>query len=65
MLEIIISLLLALGINLNDTAVEVIDEKSGIVYGVGNSGVVHNSEIDPPRYILVMDDRGNYYLIQK
>ncbi len=57
MIDLIIGLLIALGVNLNETAVEVVDERTGISYGVGSNATVNNSEIDPPRYILVMDDR--------
>ena len=64
-LEIIISLLLAFGINLDETQVEVLDDKTGISYGVGSNTTVINSEVDPIRFTLMMDDRGNYYLVQK
>ena len=71
MLEIIIALLLALGVNTSDpeSGVLVIDQQTGIVFGVGNTSGGGNSTSNPgsntPVYILVQDGNGEYYLIRK
>jgi hypothetical protein len=66
MLEIIISLLMAIGININENPIEVMDERTGIVYGVGsNSGAGVRTDIEPKKYVLVLGENGEYYLIQK
>lgn len=65
MLEIIIALLLAFGLNLDKEGATVIDERTGEVFGVGNNVTIGNSEINPPTYILCQDDNGGYYLVQK
>ena len=68
MLEIIIALLLALGINTSEGGAIVIDQQTGIVFGVGSTVVVGNSTSNPgstPVYILVQDGEGEYHLIRK
>ncbi len=65
MIEIIIALLLAMGLNLDKEAVNVVNERTGEVYGVGNNVTVINSEIEPSTYILCQDEDGKYYLIPK
>ena len=68
MLEIIVALLLALGINTSESGVVVIDQQTGIVFGVGST--VGNTQSgtntnNTPVYILVQDGNGEYYLIRK
>ncbi len=68
MLEIIIALLLALGINTSESGVLVIDQQTGIVFGVGTTTGFGNSTSNPsstPVYILVQDGEGEYHLIRK
>ncbi len=66
MIEIIIALLLNLGINLDKESINVIDERTGLVFGVGNNSTGGtNSEIEPSTYILCQDEDGKYYLIPK
>ena len=68
MLEIIIALLLALGINTSESGVLVIDQQTGIVFGVGTTAAGGNSTSNPgstPVYILVQDGEGEYHLIRK
>ena len=63
MIEIIIALLIALGINLDREQVTVIDRNTGISFGVGTGAGSANSEIDQPQvYILFQDENGEYYL---
>lgn len=68
MLEIIIALLLALGVNTSEDVAIVIDQQTGIVFGVGTSTGFGNSTTNPnstPVYILVQDGEGEYHLIRK
>ena len=68
MLEIIIALLLALGINTSEGGAIVIDQQTGIVFGVGTTAGNGNSTSNPnstPVYILVQDEEGEYHLIRK
>ncbi|MBP6513205.1 MAG: hypothetical protein KA347_11080 [Bacteroidia bacterium] len=71
MLEIIIALLLALGINTSDSesGAIVIDQQTGIVFGVGNTSVGSNSTSttgsNTPVYMLVQDDNGEYRLVRR
>lgn len=70
MLDIIIALLLALGINTSDPEIGaiVIDQQTGIVFGIGStagniqSGTNTN---DTPVYYLVQDAEGEYHLIRR
>jgi hypothetical protein len=70
MLDIIIALLLALGINTSDpeSGVVVIDQQTGIVFGVGSTvgntqaGTNNNST---PVYILIQDANGEYHLVRR
>lgn len=63
MIEIIIALLLALGINLDREQITVVDQTTGISFGVGTGTGSSNAEIDNPKvFILLQDDAGNYYL---
>ena len=68
MLEIIVALLLALGINTSESGVVVIDQQTGIVFGVGST--VGNTQSgtntnDTPVYILIQDANGEYYLVRR
>lgn len=71
MLDLIITLLLALGINTSDLdgGVLVIDQQTGIVFGVGNTAAGGNSNSNPvsstPVYILIQDAEGEYRLIRR
>ncbi len=68
MLEIIIGLLLNLGISLGDgTNVNVIDQETGICYGVGSTIIITQGVTPPPppTYILMKDAEGNYYLVRR
>ncbi|MFN0189095.1 MAG: hypothetical protein ACKVQV_10380 [Bacteroidia bacterium] len=71
MLDIIIALLLALGINTSDpeSGIVVIDQQTGVVFGVGNTSVSGNSintgSNSTPVYILIQDANGEYHLIRK
>jgi hypothetical protein len=68
MLEIIIALLLALGVNTSEDGAIVIDQQTGIVFGVGTTTGFGNSTTNPnstPVYILVQDGEGEYHLIRK
>jgi len=73
MYELILSLLLALGINLNPKgatkSIIVIDQSTGISYGVGTSNGVGNSvttsSTNTEVYYLVKDANGRYQLIKK
>ena len=68
MLDLIIALLFALGVNTTESGVVVIDQQTGIVFGVGTtvgytqSGTSTNST---PVYILIQDANGEYHLIRK
>lgn len=63
MLEIIVALLIALGVNLDSESITVIDQSTGISFGVGSGTNTSNSEIKEPQvYILVQDANGEYYL---
>ncbi|MBP7168631.1 MAG: hypothetical protein KBB64_13300 [Bacteroidia bacterium] len=63
MIEIIIALLLALGINLDREQITVVDQTTGISFGVGTGSGSSNAEIDNPKvFILLQDDSGKYYL---
>ena len=70
MLDLIITLLLALGINISDpdNGVIVIDQQTGIVFGVGTTVGNGNSTSNPsetPVYMLVQDDNGEYRLVRR
>ncbi len=67
MLEIIITLLLALGIELNDgTNINVVDQQTGISYGVGTTvGNGQGINTTPTTYVLMRDANGEYYLVQR
>ncbi len=66
MIEIIITLLLTFGINLDQDAITVVDERTGIVYGVGNSTSGGGRiDSDSKTFILCQDEDGKYYLIPK
>ena len=67
MLEIIITLLLALGIELNDESnVNVVDQQTGISYGVGTTlGNGQGISAPPTTYVLMRDANGEYYLVQR
>lgn len=69
MLELIISLLIGLGIELNDgTNINVIDQQTGISYGVGTTVVIgQSSTTNPPTatYSLEQDENGKYYLVRR
>lgn len=70
MLDIIIALLLALGINTSnpESGVVVIDQQTGIVFGVGSTSGFGNSSSNPnstPVYYLIQDAAGEYHLIRK
>lgn len=70
MLDLIIALLLALGINTSDpeSGVIVIDQQTGIVFGVGTTIGNGNSTAgnDPtPVYYLIQDAEGEYHLVRK
>ena len=66
MLEIIIALLLALGVNINQEAITVIDDRTGEVYGVGNNiNTGGKIEGDTKTYGLYQDEDGKYYLVPK
>lgn len=63
MIEIIIALLISLGINLDREQITVVDQSTGICFGVGTGTGSSNSEIDQPQiYILLQDESGKYYL---
>jgi hypothetical protein len=63
MIEIIIALLIALGINLDREQISVVDQSTGIIFGVGSGTGSANSEIDQPQvYVLFQDENGEYHL---
>ena len=65
MLEIIIALLISLGVNLDTENITVIDQSTGISFGVGTQVTSGGRPIDsgePQVYILLQDDSGKYYL---
>lgn len=65
MIDIIIALILALGINIDKEYVNVVEDRTGMVFGVGTNSTVNNSEIDPKTFVLYQDEAGNYYLLEK
>lgn len=68
MLDIIIALLIALGVNLDTENITVIDQSTGVSFGVGSStstSLRPNDSEEPIVYILFQDDEGNYYLEQR
>ncbi len=68
MLDLIIALLFALGVNTTESGVVVIDQQSGIVFGVGSTVGNGNSTTNPndtPVYILIQDAEGEYHLIRR
>lgn len=71
MLELIISLLLSLGINLgDDQSITVIDQQTGVSYGVGNTSVIQQgmNDDDPTPtivYYLICDESGEYHLVRR
>lgn len=70
MLDLIIALLLALGINTSDpeSGVVVIDQQTGIVFGVGTTigNTQSGTNTNPtPIYYLIQDANGEYHLVQK
>lgn len=65
MLEIIIALLISLGINLDSESITVIDQSTGVSFGVGSSvgsSQRPNDSEEPVVYILFQDENGKYYL---
>jgi len=68
MLELIISLLMALGIELSEGAnINVIDQQTGISYGVGSTVATSQGTTSTPpvTYVLVQDPNGEYYLVRR
>lgn len=68
MLEIIIALLLSLGINASEGGAIVIDQQTGVVFGVGTTSGFGNASSgtnDTPVYMLVQDAEGEYHLIRR
>lgn len=70
MLELIIALLLALGINTSDpeSGAIVIDQQTGIVFGIGTTTGFGNSSTNTnstPIYYLIQDANGEYHLVRK
>lgn len=72
MLDLIIALLLALGINTSSSegGAIVIDQQTGIVFGVGNTATGGNATINPgaeptPIFYLIQDENGEYHLVRK
>lgn len=66
MLEIIITLLMTLGIELSEDAnINVIDQQTGISYGVGSTVVNGQSVSTPTTYVLMRNANGEYYLVQR
>jgi hypothetical protein len=65
MLEIIIVLLISLGVNLDNENITVLDQSTGISFGVGTQVTSGGRPVDsgePLVYVLLQDDAGNYYL---
>lgn len=65
MLEIIIALLISLGINLDSDNVTVIDDATGITFGVGSGSTSSqrpNESEEPVVYVLIQDANGEYHL---
>ena len=70
MLDLIIALLFALGVNTSDPegGVVVIDQQTGIVFGIGTSTGFGNSTTNPnpiPVYFLIQDAGGEYHLVRR
>jgi hypothetical protein len=67
MLEIIIALLISLGISLDSENITVIDQSTGISFGVGTQagGSRPIDASEPIFYILIQDEDGNYHLERK
>ena len=69
MLDIIIALLFALGVNLGESEpIIVIDQQTGISYGVGSTASGGNSTTgtnNTPIYYLILDDTGEYRLLRR
>jgi hypothetical protein len=67
MLEIIIALLFSLGINLDSENITVIDQSTGISFGVGTQagGSRPIDDSEPIIFILTQDEAGNYHLERK
>lgn len=68
MLEIIIALLMALGFDCNEESnIQVIDEQTGICYGVGSTVSINQGTTAPPptTFILYQDPSGRYYLVRR
>jgi hypothetical protein len=71
MLDLIIQLLLALGLNFYEDNIRVIDTTTGATYGVGNQTGVGNSLTpnDPQDPVIIYelrsDSNGNYYLVRR
>lgn len=70
MIELIISLLLAIGINTSnsESGVIVIDQQTGIVFGVGSTvgNTQSGTNTNPtPIYYLIQDANGEYHLVRK
>ncbi len=68
MLEIIIALLMALGFDCNEESnIQVIDEHTGICYGVGTTVVGSQGTTAPPptTFVLCQDASGKYYLVRR
>lgn len=68
MLDIIIALLFSLGINTSEGGAIVIDQQTGIVFGVGTTvGTIQSGSNtnDTPVYILIQDGEGEYHLVRR
>jgi len=68
MLDIIIALLFAMGINSTEDSVLVVDQQTGISYGVGSTVAGGNSTTGSngtPVYYLILDDSGEYHLVRR
>ena len=63
MLDIIIALLMAFGIDLDRESAFVSFEKTGEVFGVGNNNTGGNSIVEPKKFILLVNDRSIVLLL--
>ena len=67
MLELIMSLLMALGLftSHGPKPIIVIDQTTGISYGIGTSNGAGGCVVPPDVYYLVKDPQGRYHLVKK